>query len=264
MKREQMSELIRRLRDFRTRSAALAGIVAAGEEAVAPLAAALEEEKHEGAKWAIIHCLGELGSRSAVEPLIPHLEDVKFQTAVHEALMRITGLDLGPAPHGWRRWLESVREGETGQPAESFLAGDLEPGAEPEQLPDERLVELALKTTPGTWRETEEGNYQIEVNLQGAGQQKVWLSFNLKDHEGSPIVIVYSDCGPADPAHYEDVLKRNLRMPYGAIAIREMRTAARFVMFNTLLREALSPIELKKSIFTVGERAGHILRALSK
>ena len=80
--------------------------------------------------------------------------------------------------------------------------------------------------------------------------------------EGSDIVIVYADCGAARPDDYEPVLRRNPRMPYGAVALGGTAGTPRFVMFNTILRQGLNPAELRKSILTVGQRSDLVARDL--
>jgi hypothetical protein len=51
-------------------------------------------------------------------------------------------------------------------------------------------------------------------------------------------------------------------MPYGAVALRDREGEPRFVMFNSILRHGLSPVELRKSILAVGELADRFRRQL--
>lgn len=256
MDRERVHELTRQLRDFRTRSAAIEALSAAGKDAVGPLLTALEMESNEGARWAMIHCLGELGESRAVPVLAPFLEQSDYQSVAREALTRIVGRDLGPLPADWLRWAE-LRPLETGRHLETAYEAE---AAEP--LTNARLVELALEGSAASWREEDADRFVVNLPLAGGRTQRVTLAFGAADHEGAEIVIVYSDCGEANPAHYEAVLRRNLRMPYGAVALRDAGDKSVFVMFNTILRHALSPIELRKSIFTIGERAHRVERQL--
>jgi hypothetical protein len=252
MNADDVNALIGQLKNFRTRSKAIKALVAVGEAAVEPLIAALEAaESQEGARWAVMQCLGQLRARSSVRLLAPYLEDTAYRIVAHRALVNIAGEDLGPTPEPWCKWAGA---GVTA----STPADGLEPEMHVTGLDDDRLVELALKDSGASCREERGGYVVVDVPLPQGRNQETWVNLKLKDHEGSSIVIVYADCGPASPEHYEFALKRNLKMPYGALAIRDSGSGPRFVMFNTLLRDALSPLELKKSIFAVGERAAQV------
>ena len=247
-------ECIEGLRDFRRRSDAIRDLVAAGGAAVAPLLEALSLETHEGARWAILRCLAELKAQEAVGGIAPLLVDPQVKGAAHEALVQIVGEDMGMSPQPWLKWAQE--RGPAARPAAAY-------GAEMHMtgLPDARMVELALRGSGAAWREQGTGRFAVEVPCAGAVQE-VSLILSAKDHEGAPIAIVYAECGPASPEHYEYALRRNLRMPYGALAIRDVGGRPQFVMFNTLLREDMSPLELRKSILAVAERAARVRQEL--
>lgn len=256
MSEDRTQALIRELRDFRTRSAASKELIAMGRAAVRPLLDALKQEGLEGARWAAIHCLGELGAAPAVPAIAPYLGQSDYQSVAHEALVKIAGCDLGPLPGEWIHWAEQQAL-ETGEAAKAGLAPE---GAGPSG--DARLMELALAEGCATYHEREPNRYAVSLPLAGGATQEVLVIFGAADHEGSPIVIICSDCGDAHHEHYETVLRPNLRMPYGAIALRDVGGKPYFVVFNTILRQALTPIELRKSIFTVGEGAHRVEREL--
>jgi hypothetical protein len=201
--------------------------------------------------------LGELRAEEAVGHIAPLLEDRRYKSAAHEALISIVGEDLGPAPYSWLRWKQ--QGGATGK------SRIFDPEMHMRGLPDERLMELALRRFNAQWTRRGEGVYKVEVPLGGGEEtHELTVHLNQKDHEGSQIVIVYADCGPAEEQHYEYALHRNLRMPYGALAVRKSSSGARFVMFNTLLREDMSPLELSKSAMAVAERAASVRRDLEE
>lgn len=253
---EEIAQLVAELRNFRTRSAASKKLAAGGLRAVQPLLDALQSEAQEGAKWSIIKCLGDLGAMESVQQLAPYLDEPHYGTVSHEALVKITGQDFGPVPEAWLRWLKS-RQQEQAEPS----APAPEPGLQ-QEIPDERLVELALTDTGAECREAGPGQYKVTVSCKNGTTQDVAVVFNIKDHEGAKIVVVYSDCGPASADQYETALRRNLKMPYGAMAIRDVGGQPTFVMFNTILRQDLSPVELRKSILSVGERAEQMKKQL--
>jgi hypothetical protein len=252
MSQNEIETLIAQLKDFRSRSGAIRELVAAGSEAVGPLLDALRTETQEGARWAILRCLGELKAREAVPAIVPLLEDAACRAAAQEALVRIAGQDLGARPQAWLDW--AARVGGAGAVApEMHMVG----------LSEERLIGLAIKGCAGAeLRHKGSGLYTVQLQFKGGEKQEVSVNFNLKDHEGSPIVIVHTDCGRATPEHCEYALRRNFRMPYGALAIHDTDEGARFVMFNTLLLESLSPLELRKSALAIGQRAAHVKREL--
>jgi len=253
-----VEELIARLRDFRTRSAAADALVALGPQAVPPLLEALERESQEGARWAILNCLGEIGDPRAVPALANHLQDPDYQGVAHDALVRIAGHDIGATSADWIRWIEQERGGAKRAPSAS---SEPAPAADRE-LADGDLLEQALEGTGAVCRQEGGGRYAVEAPLPGGGTRAVTVAFGGRDHEGSPIVVVYAVCGPARPEQYEAALRMNLRMPYGALALRDFDDRPHFVTFNTILRKALTPVELRKSVLTIAERSARMGGAL--
>jgi len=253
----RVDALIADLRDFRMRSEAADELVAMGGEVVSRLLEALDKETNDGARWAILNCLGEIGAHDAVPAIAKHLSQDNYQSVAHDALVRITGLDLGPLEADWLRWLKRTSVGVGEEPAEAD-EGAVNAG----EIDDKRLVELSLQNTGASWDEEAPGRYAVGVPLAGRSSQAVSVVFGGKDHEGSRIVVIYSLCGEAKPDRYEAALRRNLRMPYGAVALKDIDGKPHFVMFNTILRRDLSPVELRKSILTVGERSHQVEKEL--
>ena len=258
MSEPDFEQLVAGLRDFRARSESIRDLVAAGEAAIQPLTHALHSERQEGAQWAILRCLGALRARDAVTHIVPLLEDRRSRTAAHEALIRIVGQDLGPTGEPYLRWLQGAGGVAEDKPGATVLLRRMTGHT------DDRLMFLALRGAGAEYESPGGGRYVVEVPVGKGRKQTTSVSLSAKDHEGSPIAVVYADCGPADPEHYEDALKRNFKMPYGAMALRDTSKGPYFVMFNTLLRESLSPLELNKSIFTIAERASRVMRDLEE
>ncbi len=244
--------LIAELKSFRTRSRAANELMALGEAAVRPLRDALADDDLMDARWTIVNCLGATGSASAVPDLAALLGQGEYHTVAHEALVRMAGRDLGPTPRDWLRWAQEEAARTGGPSGESHAAEAA--------LSDEELMKEAVRRTGADCRADEENRYVVDVPLGGGKSQPVSAIFGASDHEGAQIVIVYSDCGEADPEHYETVLRRNLRMPYGAVALRDIDGTSCFVVFNAILRHALSPVELRKSILAIGEGADRVRR----
>ncbi|NLW49426.1 MAG: HEAT repeat domain-containing protein [Candidatus Brocadiaceae bacterium] len=250
MSEQEIRSLIGQLRDFRLRSRAADRLVVLGREAVPHLIEALDREGQEGARWAILKCLGESRSPEAAQVLVRWLGDRNYHSVAHEALVRMAGRDLGPLPEEWLRWARRAAGGADAAPAAD--AADRDAAA------NRQLIEQAVEGTAATWREDEPDRFRVSVPLSGARSREVTVVFGSTDHEGCEIALVYCNCGEASADDYEAALRRNLRMPYGAIGLRDIGGRPCFVMFNTILRHGLSPVELRKSVFTIGERAAQI------
>lgn len=240
-----IESLTRDLRSFRTRKQAMSALAEMGDEAVDPLIAALESH-HEGVPWAAARCLGMIGSERSVEALVACLDRPAVREAACWALGRITGKDFGSDPKAWRAWLAGGR------------------GAEPEAGPDLDDETLLREAVRGLNVEvTSKGAVAvIQARLDGGRQQTVRVAMKAVDFEKSPIVLVYSECGPADPRFFEYALKANMTMPYGALAIRSVEGQDRLVMFNSMLRRGLTPLALRKSIVSIAEKADKVQERL--
>ena len=239
-------ELVEMLRSFRTRKEAMDRLVEHGEAAVAPLIEALDS-RHEGVRWAAARCLGEIGSREAAPRLIELLDTPQDAEAARGALTRIVGADLGGAPGPWRDALQG-RAPETARPEQT--------------VEDESLFAEATRGLQATVT-TVGGTRFAELLLASGRRQRVRVVMNAADSEKSPIVIVYTECAPADPKLYEFALRTNLSLPYGALALREVDGHDRLVLFNSLSRDGLLPQALRKTIVSVAEKGDEIERRLT-
>jgi len=229
-------ELVEMLRSFRTRKEAMDRLVERGAEAAPALIEALGS-RHEGVRWAAARCLGEIGALDAAPKLVELLASPADAGAARGALSRILGRDLGDNQSAWRN---AIHAG----------AAKPEGGATTE---DELLVRdatsgLRAKVTPSG------GTHFVEVDLESGRKQTVRVVMGASDFEKSPIVIVYTECAPADPRLYEFALRTNLTLHYGALALREVDGRNRLVLFDSLSREGLAPQALRKSIAFVAEK----------
>jgi hypothetical protein len=78
------------------------------------------------------------------------------------------------------------------------------------------------------------------------------------------LVVVYSECGPAQSKHYEAVLRKNVQLPVGAFGIRDVDGTAAFVLVETLPAERLSPRRLARTIERVASRADTVEKSLTR
>ncbi len=253
MAEESINKWIEGLEDFRSRSECIRLLVRAGDAAVEPLTNALDSALSEGARWAIIRCLGSIGDRRATPALAPLLKERNMAGEAREALVKIVGKDLGPAPEQWLKQAPAP-ESRAGRPENEQMRVT--------GLDESKLLELVFERDAIPFRKTGQGRYSAEIPAENDEKLNIRIHFDEKDHEGEPIVIVYSRCGPAQPKHFEQALRLNIKMPYGALAVTGRDAAAQFVMFNTLLRQDMSAAELKKSALTVARRARQVRKEL--
>lgn len=246
---EHIQALIRGLANFRTRSQAMRDLLLEGESAVAPLIEALDH-RLEPVVWSAAHTLGRLGDARAVAPLIEAMARGRAVGAVSGALASLTDRDLGEDVAAWRRFAagqEDERADGTVAPLDPLALVDA--AVEGSEIARERLSDL---------------DFSLTVPLPTGRRQTVRVLFNSKDAEGAELIVVYSECGPARERTYEWALRKNLTIPYGAFAIRDVQGSPEFVMVNTMLRASTDPRALRKSIDTMASRSDALERALTQ
>jgi len=77
------------------------------------------------------------------------------------------------------------------------------------------------------------------------------------------LVVVYSECGSAQPKHFEAVLRKNAQLPVGAFGIRDVDGAAAFVLVETLPAERLSAPRLARTVERIAGRADTVEKSLT-
>lgn len=235
-----VSQLVEGLHNPRTRRMARQKLVAG--RAVEALLQCLES-RNESVAWAAVESLGELRAREAVDPLIGLLERGVLSLDACEALIQITGQDHGLDA---RRWRDAV--------ANLPSHGELD------------VVECVERTAEllGTEPTGSGKSYQFRLSLPNDRYQKVALFFERADKDGHKLVVIYSECGPANPKHYEAVLRKNLTIPAGAFAIRDIDGKPNFVMVDTMLADLVTPRALARKIENIAARADIVEESLTK
>jgi len=238
---QRLAELVRELCEPRTRRAARQALVAA--RAVTPLVQCLHH-RNESVVWAAVVALGELRATEAVKPLVGLLEEGTLVIDVCDALTQITGQDFGVDTRRWKKWTaEGGQATSASDPTDCVRrAGELL-GVEP--------------TGSGT-------SFRFELSLPGDRTQKVTVYFGRKDSDGDELVVIYSECGPADERHYEAILRKNMSIPVGAFAIRDIDEEPNFVMVETMAAVSVTPSILAKKVENIGSRADSVERVLTK
>ncbi len=236
-------KVISRLRNFRTRSAAIAELVGVGEAAVDPLIQALKNS-NEGIRYGVVRVLGKIKAQRACDALLEAAYEPALSRVVFDALKEITGENHGTDVRTWRAAIQGgVQDGDKTEVADVLI----------QQVVTD--TEIDVSTTRSGWL--------LTVPLKGGRSQKVSVATSSSDSEGEQIIVIYTQCGPADPKRYEWALKQNLRMPYGAISIREIKDKPMFVMVDTQLARTAQADEIRKSVLELAKRADAIEKMLT-
>ncbi|MBN2025058.1 MAG: hypothetical protein JW809_19935 [Pirellulales bacterium] len=237
---QDVAELVRQLRDPQTRRAARQELVASG--AVSVLLACLDDP-NESVVWAAVESLGELRCQESVEPLVKLLERGMLIYDVAEALARVTGRDLGTDPRPWR---------------DVLAKGPAQPALDVAACVAKTAEYLGARPTGSG------DSFRFELAVPDGRRQKVAVYFGRKDAEGHDLVVIYSECGPADSRYYEAVLRKNLSIPAGAFAIRDIDGVPHFVMVDTMVAGSVTPGALARKIEHIAARADSIEKSLTR
>jgi len=92
-----------------------------------------------------------------------------------------------------------------------------------------------------------EDGYKVEVTLKDGRRQQVYLMPYQEENRPS-IIRVYTYCGKALRSAFRWALKSNMRMTYGAVALRKEEDEDRFLLVNNLLASETHPAEVKGSV----------------
>ena len=240
---EDYRELVEQLYHPRTRRAARQKLVIA--RAVEPLLDCLDST-NESVLWAAVESLGELRAAEAVEPLMDLLERGVLVVDVCEALTQITGKDCGVDVKRWRKAISD------GQPPST--------PAIPSAQECVRQTGDYLGVVP-----TGSGNsYRFVLSQPDGRSQKVAVFFGREDAKGDELVVIYSECGPIDPKHHELLLRKNMTIPAGAFAIRDIDGKPQVVMVDTMVAATVTPSALAKKIENIAVRADAVEKSVTK
>ena len=278
---ETARRLVDQLRDFRARKETMAQLLMLGNAAIPELIRALGHPMG-NVRWCAQSLLAQLGGDAVVQRLVETLDDPTRQKEAAAALKEITGESIGDDRQAWARWLQShgesaavpaepVRKPAPAAPpvAEQAPAAEAPPEPQPipirpvEALSDEAIIQAAVKDSDIEVRQ-HSGGYVLTVRLEASRRQRVTVSFTAQDFEDEPLVVVYTECGPAAPKNYEWALRQNLRMSFGAIALRDRGGQPTFVMVNTHHRATLDVDELRKSVLLLAAKGDKLEEALTK
>lgn len=246
----EYEELVRQLYDPATRRAARQKLVRAG--AVQPLLECLSA-REESVVWAAVKSLGEMRASEAVGPLIDLLDRGRLMLDVCEALTAITGQYFGTNVKRWREWL-----GGPARPPASVTPGARLPGLDVAECVRSAGQYLGVQPT-GSGK-----SYRFRLLLPEGRAQNVAVFFGRKDAKGDELVVIYSECGPAKPKFYETVLRKNMGIPAGAFAVRDIKGEPNFVIVDTMVAASATAGALAKKIDSIATWADMVEKDLAK
>ncbi|HLA85981.1 MAG TPA: hypothetical protein VJL29_14410 [Thermoguttaceae bacterium] len=235
------TEWVEQLYAPETRRAARQKLVAA--RAVEPLVACLDSP-NQSVVWAAVVSLGELRAAEATERLVALLERGVLEWDVCGALVRITGEDLGTDPRRWRKSLG------TRPKASSFDAAEC-------IAQTSEFLGVKANASGG-------GTHVFQLSTAEGRTQKVAVLFDRRDARLGELVVIYSECGPANPKHYETLLRKNLGMPFGAFAIRDLDGQANLIIVETMAAASVTPGVLAGKIEQIAARADQVENQLTR
>lgn len=244
----EVDVLREKLKNFRTRAAAIDEAISLGEEAVEP-AIELLHDRNEATRWSAIKILSEIGDQRAAPALIALLERGKSAIEAGNALRVITGQDLGDDADSWRAWAAAEPTADTIIPEQI-------------ELSDDALIRAATHGL-NVAIASRGDRHTVEVLLPDKRKQRVCVDFSATDSEGAALVRLYTPCAKASADKYEWALKNNMNLSYGAIGLARIEGEYWFTMVNTHLRATVHPEALAKSILTLARKGDTVERLLS-
>ncbi len=259
---DQAKAHVARLRDFRSRKNAMDALIACGDDAVPALIEALGAPE-ENVRWAARSVLVSIESKAVTGALVGALDDADRKDEAARALAEITGETLGTDRQAWAHYLSTgaAPSSETSEsPAEKPATVPSPPS---EQFSDEELVNAAIENSDVQAEHRGKGAI-LTVPIEGGRQQRVTVSFAATDRDGEPLVVVYTECGPAEEKNYEWALRQNLRMAFGAVGIRNREDEPTFVMVNTHLRSTVTPEDLRRTVLLLARKGDRLEAALTE
>ncbi len=220
-------------------------LVEQGKEAV-PVVVPLLQDRDEGVRWAAIKVLSEIGGEAAILPLLDQLDQGRNVADVVSALKMLTGQDFGSRGMAWREWLLQAKAGA------GTAAGS-----------NHDLVRRAVRDLPATVSEDGQ-EFVVTLNLPGRRTQSIRVDFSARDADGHFMVQLTTPCGAAKPEHYESVLKLNMSLAYGAVALALVEDTLCFALVATHCRATLQPDALAKSLVSLAQHGDALEKRLGQ
>lgn len=104
--------------------------------------------------------------------------------------------------------------------------------------------------------------YLVTRQLPDERRQVVYVEPWI-DHSEERLLLLYSQCCPAQPEFFEHALRINAVTWHGSLAIRDIDGEAMFVVINAYPRSTVGPEEIRRSIMQIASEADRVERELT-
>jgi serine/threonine-protein kinase len=124
------------------------------------------------------------------------------------------------------------------------------------------LITRGIRTEGITWSAEGDG-YRFRVELGNGRHQVIHADVEPVAEFGTELFRLWTPCAPATESSFAEMLRLNDRMPFGAIALRELEGRTVFVMVQNLHRAALDPEEIQDSVLSLARWADAVEKKLT-
>jgi len=132
-----------------------------------------------------------------------------------------------------------------------------------ESISDIKDIQGVLHEAFGIESKYSDTHIEFNVPMEMNRTQKVYLYFNEKDSDGDDIYHILTICAPYNTTYAAMALEQNLKMSYGAIAVKEINGDRFFVALDTQLVKTAQVTELVKSILCVAQHGDALEMAIT-
>jgi hypothetical protein len=103
------------------------------------------------------------------------------------------------------------------------------------------------------------GDLQIDVSTEGDRSQIVSVTFDQRDRDGRPLIVITSICGPFEERHAAPLLRYNARLPYGAFTTERAADREEMVVLRAAHpAQSASTDDLRAFIAEIASRADKV------
>ncbi|MDX2035976.1 MAG: serine/threonine-protein kinase [Isosphaeraceae bacterium] len=104
--------------------------------------------------------------------------------------------------------------------------------------------------------------YRVFFRLPNNRVQEVYFDVS-RGRRDERVLSVFSVCGPADPRHFEYVLRLNSQLTYGGLSIRVVNGQPMFVMTRSYDPAHVSPNEIRAAMLEIAKRSDWLEQQIS-
>ena len=126
----------------------------------------------------------------------------------------------------------------------------------------EKLMEEAVEDS-GLQFEVKDKGFSVDVPLEGARHQRVFIRESVGGLQHERIVRLFSVCGPVVESFMPRALRLNCEITFGALAIEEVDGEPHFVMAKSFPRATCDPEEILYAVQSIGTWADYVEEVLT-